>query len=151
MLTTVGRYFDPWEAHVLRARLEAEGVPASVSGDQHVIAYWPISMALGGVLLQVPSDYAEQAQDIIAAYHAGAFKQDLVAEHPEAADVCPACGASQITGTVPMEQRALTVATYLLALAPFPTRASSFQCNACGHRWEYGDQLDQAGAASRRR
>ncbi|WP_147300667.1 DUF2007 domain-containing protein [Lysobacter silvisoli] len=31
MLLTVGRYFDPWEAHILRARLEAEGIPASVA------------------------------------------------------------------------------------------------------------------------
>ncbi len=137
MLTTVGRYFDPWEAHILRARLEAEGVPASVIGDQHIIANWPLSVALGGVALQVPGEYLGQAQEVIAAYHAGIFRQDLVAEHPEAADTCQNCSSTEVTGSVPLRQRVLTVATFLLASAPFPTSASSMRCKACGHRWQY--------------
>ena len=138
MLTTVGRYFDPWEAHILRARLEAEGVPASVTGDQHIIANWPLSVALGGAALQVPDEYVEQAQEIIAAYHAGTLEQDLVAEHPEAANTCPACGAAEAKGSVPLSQRALAVATFLVASAPFTTHASHMQCKTCGHHWQYG-------------
>lgn len=139
MLTTVGRYFDPWEAHILRARLDAEGIPATVIGDQHIIANWPLSVALGGAALQVPSAYLEQAQEIIAAYHAGDFEQDLIAEHPEAADSCPACSSSDVIGSIPLGQLALTIATFLLASAPFPTSASSMRCQACGHCWRYGD------------
>lgn len=138
MLTTVGRYFDPWEAHILRARLEAEGIPASVIGDQHIIANWPLSVALGGTALQVPQQFAVQAQEVIAAYHAGTYEQDLIAEHPEAVDACPACGAAEIASSVPHRQRALAVATFLFASAPFPTSASDMQCKACGHRWRYG-------------
>lgn len=138
MLTAIARYFDPWEAHILRARLEAEGVPASVTGDQHIIANWPLSVALGGAALQVPGEYLEQAQEIIAAYHAGTFEQDLLAEHPEAKESCPTCGATDVTRTVPLSQQALTVTTFLLASAPFPTSASHMQCRACSHRWQYG-------------
>lgn len=139
MLTTVGRYFDPWEAHILRARLEAEGIPASVAGDQHIIANWPLSVALGGAALQVPEAYLGQARDIVAAYHAGTFQEDLLAEHPEAADRCPACGATDVAGSVPLGQRVLTIATFLLASAPFPTSASRLHCQACGHHWRYRD------------
>lgn len=138
MLTTVGRYFDPWEAHILRARLEAEGIPARVTGDQHIIANWPISVAFGGAALQVPGAYLEQAQEILVAYHAGTLEKDLVAEHPEAEDCCPACGAAKVTGSIPLRQRALAVATFFLASAPFPTRASRMRCQACGHSWWYG-------------
>ena len=138
MLTTIGRYFDPWEAHILRARLEAEGIPATVAGDQHVIANWPWSVALGGAALQVPSEYLAQAQEILAAYHAGSLQEDLIAEHPNAADECPSCSGSQVVGSVPLRQRALTFATFLLSSAPFPTSASSMQCQACGYRWQYG-------------
>ena len=138
MLTTVGRYFDPWEAHILRARLVAEGVPASVIGDQHIIANWPLSVALGGAALQVPQQFVGQAQEIIAAYHAGTYEQELLAEHPEAMELCPACGAAEISGSVPNRQRALAVAAFLVASAPFPTSASRMQCSACGHRWRYG-------------
>ena len=138
MLATVGRYFDPWEAYILRARLEAEGIPASVAGDQHIIANWPLSVALDGAALQVPLAYLGQAQEIVAAYHAGTFEEDLVAEHPEAADCCPSCGAADVVGSVPLRQRALTIATFLLASAPFPTSASRLQCQTCGHNWRYG-------------
>lgn len=138
MLSTIGHYFDPWEAHVLRARLESEGVPATVAGDQHIIANWPLSVALGGAVLQVPSAYLAQAQQILAEYYAGDLKADLVAEHPDAADACPACGAAEIDGSVPVGQRVLAVATFLFATAPFPTRSSRLHCRACGHAWRYG-------------
>ena len=138
MLATVGRYFDPWEAHILRARLEVEGIPASVIGDQHVIANWPLSVALGGAALLVPRQFAAQAQEIIAAYHAGTYEQELIAEHPEAMDACPACGATGISGSVPHRQRVLAIAAFLVASAPFPTSASRMQCESCGHRWWYG-------------
>lgn len=138
MPTAIGRYFDPWEAHILRARLAAEGVPASVTGDQHIIANWPLSVALGGVVLQVPGEYLAQAQEIVAAYHAGTLEHDLLVEHPEATENCPTCGATDVTRTVPLGQQALTVTTFLLASAPFPTSASRMQCRACNHRWQYG-------------
>ena len=137
MLITVGRYFDPWEAHILRARLEAEGIPASVAGDQHIIANWPLAVALGGAALQVPGTYLAQAQEIIDAYQAGTLGRDLAAEHQQAADACPACGAPEVVGSVPFGQRALVVATFLIASAPFPTSASSMCCQACGHSWRY--------------
>lgn len=137
MLTTIGRYFDPWEAHILRARLEAEGIAASVAGDQHIMANWPMSVALGGAALQVPGEQVRQAEEILAAYHAGRFEQDLVAEYPDAVDTCPACGAAELSSVVPLSQRALAVATFLFASAPFPTSKTKMRCQACGHRWRY--------------
>ncbi len=139
MLATLGRYFDPWEAHILRSRLEAEGIPAYVIGDQHIIANWPLSVALGGVALQVPRAYLVQAHEILTAYHAGTFEEDLLTEHPEARESCTGCGASELAGSVPISQRALAIAAFLLASAPFPTRASRIRCKTCGHHWRYGD------------
>lgn len=139
MLVTLGRYFDPWEAHVLRARLESEGIPATVTGDQHIIANWPLSVALGGAALQVPAACQSEAEAVLASYHAGELQADLVAEQPAAADACPACGAVSPKASVPLRQRLLAVATFLVASAPFPTRASRFQCASCGHAWRYGD------------
>lgn len=138
MLTTVGRYFDPWEAYILRARLIAEGVPASVSGDQLITANWPMSVALGGAALQVPVEFLDQAKDIVAAYHSGALQQELVQEDPSAADTCPTCGSTALTASVPLGQRALNVVMYLVASAPFSTSASLLSCRSCGHHWHYG-------------
>ncbi|MQP76366.1 hypothetical protein CQ393_10755 [Stenotrophomonas sp. MYb238] len=141
MLLTIARYFDPWEAHILRARLEVEGIPARVTGDQHIIANWPLSVALGGAALQVPDSHAGQAREIITAYHAGILEQDLIAAHPEAAEACPDCGKTEISATVPPGQRLLAVATFFFASGPFPTRASRMTCRACGKQWRYGDQI----------
>jgi hypothetical protein len=137
MLATIGRYFDPWEAHVLKARLQAEGIPASVAGDQHIIANWPLSVALGGPALQVPVPYAAQALAVLASYEAGTFEQELAAQHPEATDACPRCGCVELLATVSVGQRLLSLLTYLVASAPFSTRANRLQCDSCGQRLRY--------------
>lgn len=138
MLKTVGRYLDPWEAHILRARLEADGIPASITGDQHAIVNWPLSFALGGTLLQVPAGFVDQASEIIAAYHAGTLEQDLITEHPDSIEFCPTCGGTDLACSIPFKQKALAVVTFLWASAPFPTRASRIQCKTCGDQWGYG-------------
>ncbi len=137
MLLTVGRYFDPWEAHILRARLEAEGIPASVAGDRHAMADWPMAVALGGAALQVPGAHFEQARQIVAAYHSGSLERELLEACPEAEERCPACDAAEVAGKVPLRQRVLAVALFLLAFLPLPTQALRRQCRACGHRWWY--------------
>lgn len=135
MLATLARYLDPWEAHILRGRLVAEGVPATVSDDQHIIANWPQSLALGGAALQVPLAHWDQASGILQAHAAGEFEQDVIAEYPEVAPICPDCGAGQPRRTVPSGQLALNIITFFLAGAPFPTYASMLGCTACGLSW----------------
>ena len=139
MLATVGRYFDPWEAYILQARLIADGIPASIAGDRLITTNWPMSIALGGVALQVPAGFLEQAEVVIAAYHSGELQQELMQQVPSATDTCPACGSVSVMGSVPMRQRALNVVTFLVASAPFPTSASRMTCRSCDHQWEYGD------------
>ena len=138
MLTIVGKYFDPWEAHILRARLIAEGIPATVLGDQHVTANWPISIALGGVALQVPSEFVAQATELIAAYHAGDLESDLLAEHPDAQETCPSCQSTDLRASLPVGQRALALATTFFFTAPFSIAASNMTCQSCGAQWRYG-------------
>ena len=142
MLVTIEHFFDPWEAHILRARLEADGIPAIVASDQHIMACWPLSLALGGAALQVQEEHAHKASEIISAYRSGALKEDLIAEHPEAADACPACGSQELESSVPLSQSALNLATFMLASAPFPTNASQKKCKACGHEWR-SDACDE--------
>lgn len=72
-LATVATFSTPFEAHVLRAQLEAEGLFAVVA-DEHLVGtnqLW--SSALGGVRVQVPSEFLAQAKEIMAATQEGAF------------------------------------------------------------------------------
>jgi len=64
--TTVDRYFHPTEAHIAAGKLESEGIPVFLLGINHASANWLLSNALGGIRLQVPEDYAEEAKQLLS-------------------------------------------------------------------------------------
>ena len=138
MLKTVGRYFDPWEAHIVRGRLGAEDIPAFVVGDQHMILNWPICIALGGAKLQVPLSFAKAADDVIAKYESGIYKEHLLEEFPDIIETCPECGSEKCTSSIPYLMRGLAVVTTVVASAPFPASATAMSCLKCNHHWRYG-------------
>jgi hypothetical protein len=134
-MITVARFFEPSEAHVVRALLESAGLTATVADDHHVTANYPISTALGGVRVQVASEDLEAARDLVAAYANGDLQRDLEAEIGEQPEVCPACGATELQYLVPAGSKLLAVAVFVLGSASFPTSASERKCEGCGHTW----------------
>ncbi len=85
------------EAHVLRARLETEGIRAVVADEHLTQAYNIIAPALGGARIRVPVSQREQAREVIARIQAGEYSALLedVGEQPD----LPA---------MPLEQRLLS-------------------------------------------
>ena len=81
MPVTIERFLDPWEAHVVKARLVAEGIDATVSNDQ-LASDWPIAFAVGGAALRVPESDAARAREVIAAYRRGDYARDLGEDPP---------------------------------------------------------------------
>ncbi len=75
-LITLRDNLDPAEAQILRARLEAEGIPAYLLGEQHVQIDWTASIALGGVRLQVRTRDEGPARAILAAIERGDYALD---------------------------------------------------------------------------
>jgi len=73
-LVTVERFTEVWEAHILRARLEAEGLLASIA-DEHLVAMdWFYSNAIGGVRVQVPACELDRAREILTALQRGDYE-----------------------------------------------------------------------------
>jgi hypothetical protein len=70
---TVAHFFVPTEALILRGRLEAEGIPAVVTDANLVQANNLISVAVGGVRVQVPVEFAPEAEGIVDAIQRGEF------------------------------------------------------------------------------
>lgn len=70
---TIARLLVPMDAHILRGRLEAEGIPALVADGQLVQTNNLLSVAVGGVRVQVPEPFVAEALAIMAAIRAGAF------------------------------------------------------------------------------
>lgn len=132
MLITIARFLDPAEAHIVRGRLEAEGIAATVAFANHVTADWPMALALGGVAVQVPADAADAAADILRAYSAGEFAADVDAQIGIDPAACTSCGSTARIARVPATQKALAVVVFLFGGATFPTRQSDLRCAGCG-------------------
>lgn len=65
-LVTVAVFGAPYEAGMAKSELEACGVPAFVA-DEFTIGANPFySNALGGIKVQVPASYAEEARQILS-------------------------------------------------------------------------------------
>jgi len=132
-LVTVAAYREPHGAHIARATLEAEGIPAFVSGENLVGVNWLWSQALGGVRVRVPAELAERAVAILTEDRSADLDSTEEASLPlVAADVCPGCGSTAIS-PAPHERRSKALS--LLVNIPFAYRRDYWRCEACGRTW----------------
>ena len=70
---TVARSLIPTELHILRARLEGDGIPSVVVDDgiNRINSLW--SIAVGGARLLVPKQFSADAKKIISLVRSGTF------------------------------------------------------------------------------
>jgi hypothetical protein len=73
MYLTVAAYTDPILAHIVRGRLEAEGLDAWVADEHTVLADWYMRQALGGAKVRVAVAQFAQAREIVRAIDSGDF------------------------------------------------------------------------------
>ncbi len=64
-LVTVYRTFSPADAQLIRSRLEAADLQASVAHELSALSMGGYAQGAGGILVQVPEDQAEDAREII--------------------------------------------------------------------------------------
>jgi len=134
MLATATTTIDPIAAHIIRGRLEAEGLHPNVAFEHHIRMNWFISTALGGVRVQVPPSEAEQAREVIQKINQN-YYQDLLEEVEETRDdfCCPNCGSRNTRRSRLTEFLALIVLWFMILPIPFQTGA--YVCQSCKHRW----------------
>lgn len=127
-MITIAQFSKPEEAHLLRMRLEAGGVPAFVLDENIVQMDWLYSNAIGGVRLQIAEEDAERAQEILGEEPPEALPSDR--------PVCPACGS--IDTGIDDGPRRITFLTILLFGLPlfFPRRR--WKCAECRSTWREG-------------
>jgi hypothetical protein len=70
---TIARFLIPMDAHILRGRLEDEGIPAMVADGNLTQTDGLLSVAVVGARVQVPVSYVAEAMSVIAALRSGAF------------------------------------------------------------------------------
>ena len=79
-LTTIAASDFPTIMHILKGRLEVEGIPAFVADEEVITLYWLYARALGGVKLQVWRQDAERAMDILGIDWRAEMQDDKEAE-----------------------------------------------------------------------
>ena len=66
-LVTIFKAFNPADAQLVRARLEAAGFQAIVADELAALSMDGYAMAIGGIRVQVPGEEAEEANAFLAA------------------------------------------------------------------------------------
>jgi hypothetical protein len=137
-LITIASYRDPWEAHLAKGRLEAEGILSFIQYEHHVRMYWPMSFALRGVRVQVPSAHVELAFKVIHSVTSGAYKALLKSDlDASLGEICPSCGSRNIKHRMPWDLIVVLFILFFIANAIFPIRREQHECKGCKHKWRY--------------
>ncbi len=144
MNTTVSTHLTAIEAHIIRGRLEAEGVPAFVLYEHHIWMTWTLSVALGGVRVQVPALCFEKATEILTNIKTGKYQSELDEVMASSEPVqCPTCGSVK-TELVDWPWKMALLAMFLFSL-PVPYTQHLMKCETCAHTWiaqeQRGDPL----------
>jgi hypothetical protein len=122
--TTIDRFFHPTDAHIAAGRLESDGIPVFLLGINHASVNWLISIALGGIQLQVPLQYADAARAILADTDQSGYEQNYS---------CPKCGSND-TSAMSNSRKIAFFAVHAFSI-PLPWRNSNRHCQACGADW----------------
>ncbi len=136
MNVIVASYTDAISAHIVRGRLEEEGIPVDVVNEHHVWANWLISQALGGVQLQVPLKFQNVAYETLNKIETGLY-QDLLEEvEPSSPEhTCPRCKSEKTEQFDLLRRWALLFTQLQLFLAPIPFTRHLIRCRTCSKYW----------------
>jgi len=129
-LVTIGRFDDATEAHLARAMLEPEGVPAFVA-DTHVInAYGGlIPTTFGDAKLQVRQQDVPRADAILR--RRGTIRAESI--EPFYDQRCPKCGSAEVRYS--KVSRRWAYLSILLLGFPLMGLKRQWRCESCGFTW----------------
>jgi hypothetical protein len=128
----VARFPEPVMAHMAKARLEEEGIPAFVR-DAHTIGIqWLYSIALGGVRVEVDEQDEERAKELLQTDFSEQLTEEQWSGHAHPDLRCPRCGSDDVV------RSGLSPRTGLMSLlkwTPFSSSRRKLTCRTCGRIW----------------
>lgn len=130
-LITVASYSHSLQANIVKGRLLAEKIPASLANEQYINADWLLSHALGGVQLQVPKRYEKEAREMIDLIEQGQFETDN--KDISTQSICPNCQSDDIISKN-FIRKASFLSTNILHI-PLPIPKDTYLCKQCQYQW----------------
>jgi hypothetical protein len=113
----------PVEADILKTRLEAEGIAATVADAHLGQVGWALPAAGGGARVLVAERDLDDARNVLTALQSGKYRLD---DEEGEARACPKCGGTDLTPFVP---------GFLASVFKYSGPAERLRCAACGHTW----------------
>ncbi len=134
-LVTLQVFNSAVDAHILRSKLESEGITSFIH-DEHTVGLNPLwNVTVGGVKLQVNEDDYEKAKSILNEVQ----KSEYLDENGEPI-CCPKCNSANIIGQyTTMIKSVKGIFSFLLSLLLFtyPLYVETiFKCGNCKHEFK---------------
>lgn len=131
---TVKTFTYPHEAYITQGRLESEGIPTYLKDEFTIQVFNFYSNAIGGVKLQVPDEYVNEARTLLAEEEPEKSKT-VILHQEEISDkaCCPFCGSRNI-----MKKKSpywLTLLPYIVLGFIFPVYRHIYTCFSCNQKW----------------
>ena len=135
---TIRHYFNPFEAQLTCATLEAAGIDVLMQNEHFVSTVWTEAIAVGGVQVLVPEEAVAEAEAILG-QSTHVVEEDAPDDpvsasptppSPSYSSSCPACASSDLEFFVPLRRLAAALSIVGLPLVPPLKR---YRCKACGH------------------
>jgi DNA-directed RNA polymerase subunit M/transcription elongation factor TFIIS len=111
-LVTIATFRSLGEAHIAKGALESEGIECTLTDENIAGIYSP---AIGGIRLQVHSDDAGKAVEILPP-----DEPPLADEPPQDQKACPKCGSAEI---------------HFVEKTLFSIDPAHWECDQCRARW----------------
>ena len=123
------------EAHILKGRLLADGIPAFVEFEHVLYIRWDYSNLFGGVRVSVPSVCVEDALAVLRRLRTTTtYEMALEAEiGTDPCDQCGVCGSTDIKDERLLANLALFIAFSTNIPVPFSHHSKS--CKSCSAHW----------------
>ena len=129
-IVTFQSYYDPMLAHIVRTRLEANGIPCFIA-DENTIGANPLyNQAVGGVKLKIFERDMEKCRKILSE-EGDMHEQDHyeIDEETNTYIVCPYCASTNVSNITKEEEDGLLDSLVNL-VSPFHT-PKNWHCNNC--------------------
>ncbi len=129
---TIDSFRDLPLAELARAKLESENVECHLLNNHHIGVNWLYSQALGGVKLQVRTEDAEHARQILDKDESSYLENEEI-EFPELeeTDYCEVCGSPNLELVKYSRLSAALIMLTQLFILFWGTR---LKCKDCGHK-----------------
>jgi len=134
-IITFESYYDPMLAHIVRTRLEANGIPCFIA-DENMVGANPIfNQAVGGVKLKIFERDLEKCREILASegdlHERDHFEVD---NETNTYVVCPFCGSTNVSH-VSDEESTEFLSSFMNLVNPFYNE-KSWHCFNCQQNFE---------------